>query len=50
MKTLLEVASVSYLGFSISIFTGFSFLTWQWWAIVVPSIILFVGAASMEEE
>ena len=29
-----------YLGGSVGAFTGFHFTEWQWWAIVLPVILL----------
>jgi len=49
MKRLVEIFFGGYLGLSISLFTGFSPLTWQWWAILVPSVISAIVASSLEK-
>ena len=38
---LIGLIAAFYLGYCTGLFTNYSFLDWQWWIIVVPTIILF---------
>jgi len=42
MKKYIGHIASSYLGFSLNFFCGLTVFDWQFWAIVVPVIIMFI--------
>ena len=39
-KFLKKYGLAMFLGAGIDLICGYNFMTWQWWAIIVPAIIL----------
>jgi hypothetical protein len=39
--------SAGYLGFSLGTFCGLDLLQWKWWAIVLPTLLLFAIARNL---
>jgi len=50
MKKYLGLIGAGYLGFSVSFFAGFNFMTWQYYAICVPVIFLFAADNQLNKE
>jgi hypothetical protein len=43
-KIYLRMIGGAWLGGSVAIITGFSILDYQWWGIILPTVIFFIVA------
>jgi len=48
-KSTLQYIACGYLGFSLSAFVNSSLNSWQYYAIIIPTIILFMISGDMKK-